>query len=147
MAFASSLFVVINECEVIGDSFYVKVNNTDCCGWVVMTAIVQLGDGNMPNNCVVNEFVEQYKRQLEEEKKNKKKKLANNANNMAVASVAAEDAEQDVDDDEVTEMMMVTVTTTVRASILHLEVPYLLSGSFLQFVALLQMLPTPATIT
>ncbi len=29
---------------------------------------------------------------------------------------------------------MMTVTTTVRASVLHLDVPYLQSGSFLQFV-------------
>ncbi len=52
--------------EVIGDSFYVKVNNTDGRGWVVTAAIVRLGDGNMPNNRVVNEFVEclaDYKQQ------------------------------------------------------------------------------------
>ena len=36
--------------EVVGDRFYVKVKNTDNVGWVVTTAIVRLGDGNMPKN-------------------------------------------------------------------------------------------------
>ena len=66
---------------------------------MVTAAIVRLGDGNMPSNRVVNEFVEHladYKQQLEEEKKNEKddKKRANNAHHTPVATVAAEDATQ-----------------------------------------------------
>ena len=43
---------------VVGNNFYIKANNTECNGWAVTTAIVQLGDGNMPANKVTCEFAQ-----------------------------------------------------------------------------------------
>ncbi len=96
---------------MMGDQFYVKANNTEQNGWVVNTAIVRLGDGNLPNNSVTCQFAKRLAEEarlakearLEKKQTNSKsKKEQPNSKSMkvpiaAVAGACAEGEGDDVD--------------------------------------------------
>jgi hypothetical protein len=63
--------------EVVGDQFYVKANNTERNGWVVNTAIVRLGDGNLPNNSVTRQFAKRLAEEARLAKEARAKKQPN----------------------------------------------------------------------
>ena len=84
---------------VVGDNFYVKANNTERNGWVVTTAIVRLGDGNMPANKVTREFAQRLaneKRMLAEEAR----RLAEEKKKAKAVTIVAVDESEDEDEDE-----------------------------------------------
>ncbi len=74
---------------MVGDQFYVKANNMERNGWVVNTAIVRLGDGNMPDNSVTRRFVE---RLAEEARLAKEQQIANS---KKVPIAAVDDASEE----------------------------------------------------
>ena len=89
---------------VVGDKFYVKANNSERNGWVVTTAIVRLGDGNLPDNSVTRELTKRLAEEARLDKKSKKIPIADDVDIQIIDEIEEKDEEIEEKDKDIDDM-------------------------------------------
>ena len=89
---------------VVGDKFYVKANNSERNGWVVTTAIVRLGDGNLPDNSVTRQLTKRLAEEARLDKKSKNIPIADDVDIQIIDEIEEKDEEIEEKDKDIDDM-------------------------------------------